>query len=424
MQPRDRVLALKRDIPKSTCFYNNDTSVAVGTDSGKILILPLIEHQALKKLPGHKLSVTCMDSFYGFEYIDMNHSFHTNDILISGSKDQTVMLWREQNNISTIRPDDGEIVGLSCAQERPVVLIVGEDRCPSVWNFELEKCSFRMKQFAENLTSCAMAHDSNKFIIGSNDGNASIVDARSGELVVNFISPDSISSVAYNSDCNLAAIGCVDGSITTYDMSYNQMVIENDVHESKVVSIIIHPEGNMLVSSSEDKTIHFSCPHKLVPKFTIKDNPEVLTGLSWSRHAGSFVSSSIAQKVYIFATPDFEREDLREEEDKAESVSQQQIIGSPRMNLTGKKFKSYPLGDYMEEEEKGESNLGGGDDTLVLPSVQTDPRIGMMNVIFSKLFELQDAVDSMTEKVNIMDQQIVQIQNMQNKIADAGISNF
>jgi len=265
---------------------NNDRYSAVGMRNGKIFLIPLIPNQPMKHITGHKKGITSIDSMF------------EKNILISGSEDGIVQVWRD-GNYKTLLPNDGAINSVSVSQTEPIAIFSGEDRSPSIWNIETGQAVHSLHQHTSPVVTSKMSYDGTKAITGCNDGNVFVYDVRTGKPIRNYNYPDPLVSLSIYNENGYVASGTSDGHILLYDIGVGQIVKEQQIHNCPVVSLSFHPYSKLLASSGQDQKIHLIKAPSLKPLISIEGNQGVVNSLSWSSDGSQFVGVSSDQRLYV-----------------------------------------------------------------------------------------------------------------------------
>lgn len=384
-----RVFALPKDKPLCATFMYDDTYIAVGTENGRILILPLIQNQPLKKLLGHKKSITCMDVY------------HSANLLVTGSEDTTVAVWKGKES-TIIRPNDGIIKFVSVAQAKPLVLIAGEDGCPSVWNIETAEAVLLMKQFPSRVTAVAMAPNGKIFAVSTEENGCQLFDSTTGRPVVQIQTPEIVSSIGFSDKSGFIALGCIDGQITVYDYKHHTVVSEKEVHYSTINAIALHGEENVLVSSSKEG-LHVSDPTQLIPRFSVDGEDRIFQMLCFSENGDFYVSAATDKKIYLFLTPtDEEMNPPQESDDEVQEETPNVEVSTPQVSYSTTSY----INSQQEEEEHNET-----------PSSDeiSSNNVKLLKMVIQKMFDLQGVLDKMMDRISVIDQQIARITNIQNQ---------
>ena len=394
MEEKDsRVFALKgSNSPTCTCFCRQDQYIAVGTSSGRILLLPLLPKQIMKKFPGHKKAITCMSIK------------QDGDIIVTGSEDTTVQILRN-GETSVIRPNDGIIKFVSVSQVKPIVLICGEDGSPSLWNIITQEPLVLMKQFASPITGAAMAPNGKIYAIASEENGCFLYNTEDGRPIVSIPTQEVVSCISFAEDSGLLALGEIDGSILVYDYVHRNIICEKDVHRSKVVAVALHPCFNILVSSSSDGMLHISNPLDLKPRFSIEGNEGVPITISFSDDGEHYTTASNKQKVYLFKSP--QEEDMAiEEVTHSDSENDEKAI----FNRTHVSVQNGGFGSESEEEEEEVVEQP--------PPSEEETQMLLLKALVSKIFDLQGTIEDIDSRLKTMATQIVRIEAIQQKFME------
>ena len=366
---------VKRGTVKCACVIGDGKYAAAGSSLGSVLLFPLDQSVQPNRLTGHTEAVTCIDS-------------NSTGIVVSGSADATVKVWRDTAN-QTLRPNAGIIRAVSVAENEPLALVIGEDEPPSIWNTNTAEVVATLPEHASEITCGAISPDGTLCITGSNDGACRLFDTHSGKQVRAFKASDGVASIAFCEHIPIAAAGCIDGYVTIFDYKQNEITVESQLHEGIVTSVSFHPYLPMILSGSDDKQIVIATAPNLKVVYTLGAHKDAVRCVKWSPSGDKFVSCGDDKGVFVWSSPS-EEAILEPEEEEEEKEREEE------------EFKEDPEVSFQVQRAKKEKE-------------HQNKKMEMMNLILEKVRELAGTLQAMEQRMKTIDSTIEQIEKVQSE---------
>lgn len=366
---------VRRGAVKCACIIGDGKYAAAGSSLGSVLLFPLDQSVQPNRLTGHTEAVTSIDS-------------NSSGVVVTGSVDATVKVWRDTAN-QTLRPNAGIIKVVSLAENEPLVLIIGEDEAPSIWNTNTTELVVTLPEHQSEVTCGAISPDGTLCTTGSNDGVCRIFDTRSGKQVRTFKASDGVASIAFCEHIPIVAAGCIDGYVTIFDYKQNEITVENQLHDGIVTSLAFHPYLPMMLSGSDDKQIVIATAPNLKTVYTLGAHKDAVRCVKWSPSGDTFVSCGDDKGVFVWSSPS--EEALAEPEEEEEGQVQEE-----------EEFKEDPEVSFQVQRAKREKE-------------QQNKKMEMMNLILEKVRDLASTLQAMERRMKAIDSTIEQIEKVQSE---------
>jgi len=121
------------------------------------------------------------------------------------------------------------------------------------YEFELSKAIASHKK---PISSVVFNQDGSLIAIGSTDGSVKLWETNTGKQIKAIIKhPHPITSISFNPNGKLLAVGLESGVIVLWDINYKERIRTINGHEGKIYSLRFNKDGSVLASGSEDKTV-------------------------------------------------------------------------------------------------------------------------------------------------------------------------
>jgi WD40 repeat protein len=191
----------------------------------------------------------------------------TGTVLITSGWDSTIMLWDMKTYQPLGSPLTGHYFAITSIATSPdgKFLASGSwDKTVIIWDIQ----SFQPSSNADLATGMAFSPDGN--ILASGNGNTTITlrDTRTHQIIGPSLTGHhyGVNSVAFSPDSQILASGscgsygqnntCVQGEILLWNVQNHQMIGEPLINHGDIVtSVSFSPDGKILASGSQDKTI-------------------------------------------------------------------------------------------------------------------------------------------------------------------------
>jgi WD40 repeat protein len=278
----------------------------------------------------------------------------------------------------------GQIFSISAAETEPLILVLGKDGNPSIWNLDNDDRVATLPDHPTEITAGVISPDGAFCITGSGDAICRFFDSRTGDQLRKFKAADAITSLAICGHSPYVAAGCADGCITLFNFKQNEVLNENQIHDAEVTSVAFHPDQNCILSGSNDMKIIISTIPKLTVSYTLGAHKAGVRSVAWSLNGDQFVSCGDDRGVFIWSSPgdDFGSDYEEEEEVRNE-----------------------------EEELGGELQVEGGSQSQSAAlSPKGVSKLQMMRSILDKVQDLAAVVQTLEQRMKLIDDMIDQIE--------------
>lgn len=181
--------------------------------------------------------------------------------LASGSKDKSVYIWDVKGrNQFVLNGHNSNVQSLAWSPNQRILASGSQDQTVNLWDANNGKVICKLSGHKDWVSSLIWSRDG-RFLIsasGSEDSVIRLWKPEDGNLIDSFLPDGKCSlSLLWSLDGKFLFRGCVDGTIRIHD-SYNKfkehLVLEG--HNGRVSSISYSYGGRLLVSKSEDHSVH------------------------------------------------------------------------------------------------------------------------------------------------------------------------
>ncbi|KAK9870435.1 hypothetical protein WA026_008004 [Henosepilachna vigintioctopunctata] len=217
------------NMPLSSCIQLPNVNVLViGSWDNQIVLYDLDYGKVTESVFAHEDAITCMS--WGSK----------SNLLVSGSGDCTVKIWKGLNTDGIIKPiqclykqiDHNSQVNCIVFDKDNIYLAVGtEDGEVYIWEAE-EFTLYKRYQLSTNVKCIDYSPDGMKLALGGNDKIFQIIDTSSGMPVFRKHLNSTISSLKWKD--YLLVLGCEDGSILVWNIVEVKLLYELKAHEAIV----------------------------------------------------------------------------------------------------------------------------------------------------------------------------------------------
>ncbi|MGB3691401.1 MAG: WD40 repeat domain-containing protein [Spirulinaceae cyanobacterium] len=218
--------------------------LASGGSDRNIQVRSLTNGKVIRTLAGHWNSVSSL-------------VFHPHkEVLVSGSWDGTVKVWRKEAlirnfighetkiNVVTISPD-GQLIG-SASQDGKI----------KIWQINQLKAIYSWQAHENWVNSLIFTPDGKSLISCSSDCTIKVWDVQTKNLTYIITQSDWVKCLALSCDGKFLASGSQDKTISLFDFHTKELLHTLKGHWGEINSLAISQEGQTLVSGSWDETIN------------------------------------------------------------------------------------------------------------------------------------------------------------------------
>ncbi len=231
-----------------------------------------------------------------------------NQILASGSADETIKIWN-LNAGQQIRTLSGRLKGISAlAISLDGQILVAGDRVGTIaiWKLSTGELINVFTGHGILVTSLAMTPDGQTLVSSSQDNTIKLWDLKSGALIRTLTAADShhFFSVAISPDGRKIASGAWDGGIRLWDLESGQLIQTLKGGSDPIYAVAFRPpNGETLISGGKNGVIQLwdLRTQKALPTFTAHSEP--VNSLAISADGQMLVTSSKDKTIKIWRSP-------------------------------------------------------------------------------------------------------------------------
>ena len=378
------------------CPYGNLEYLAAGLVSGLIYLLPIDSSKSLKKLIGHKTAVTCIESCGSDPH------------LVSGSADGTVRIWvgNEQADSWCLNVSKAPITSLSLSPHFDT-LVVASQGAVSVWDPQRCQKIIDFQPQSSNINTVSISADSLVAVTGSDSGELTIYDLRSGTIsrTLNLKSP--IYSTSIRQSGSSIAAGCLNGTVHLWDCRTQTFIVQTPLHHEKVTSLSFHPTLPFLLSASDDTKIAVCNADTRGLIFTLECHTEGVKYVRWSEDGHTFSSCGSDKRAVIWDEPVW---DVPITQPVTVNHTQRKYPTPQKLGRFNKPIPRSPSPDPQPEVENGIQVKCEEAETM-------KKYIGMMHTITGQIATLSQMLSKIEGRMNAMDEQIAILEKEKRKQA-------
>ncbi|XP_074031053.1 protein FAN [Leptinotarsa decemlineata] len=239
------------NMPLSSCIQlPNINKLVVASWDNEISLYDLDYGRVTENVLAHEDAITCMS--FGYK----------NNLLVSGSGDCTVKIWKGLNSDGVIKPiqclhkqidHNSQVNCLTFNVENDHLAVGTEDGDVYIWEMNSFTLIKKLTLQSSAINTISYSPDGTKLGIGSRDKVFQILDVNSGMTVFNTVLLSNVSSLKWNDF--LLVIGCDDGTLQVWDIFEVRLLLEIKAHSGSVKTIDISPQREFIVSGSQDRVI-------------------------------------------------------------------------------------------------------------------------------------------------------------------------
>ncbi|XP_044266497.1 protein FAN-like isoform X1 [Tribolium madens] len=240
------------NMPLSSCIQMPNVNVLViGSWDNQILLYDLDYGKVTESVLAHEDAITCM--CWGKK----------SNILVSGSGDCTVKIWKGLNNNGIIKPiqclqkqidHNSHVNCLDFDSDNKHLAVGTEDGEVYIWKTNEFTLYKKYAIHSSSITAINYSPDGLKLALGGKNKTLQIVDVETGLPVFTKTLKSAISCMKWVGF--LIVLGCEDGSLFIWDIVEVRLLYEiSKAHSGAIKTVDISPDNAVIVTGSEDRLI-------------------------------------------------------------------------------------------------------------------------------------------------------------------------
>jgi WD40 repeat protein len=221
--------------------------------------------------------------------------------LASPSADKSICIWNlEQGKcISVLNGHEGKVYCVVWSSDGKILASVSSDHKIIVWDFESQKMLHQLEQ--KSAAFCLVWSASNKFLVSGGQDGVTIWDTADWNIINN-VSGFTL-AIAWSPDNeNIAITQGIKGKITLMDNKFSTIIKEVERHQSFINEIAWSPNGKLLASASDDKSVRIWRTDSLENLVTLEGHTKEVSSVSWSADGRMLVSKSYDSTIKLWGT--------------------------------------------------------------------------------------------------------------------------
>jgi general transcriptional corepressor TUP1 len=155
----------------------------------------------------------------------------------------------------TTDPGDMYIRAVCFSPDGQSLATGGQDRIIRIWDIAQGKIRNTLIGHEQDIYTLSWSPDGRRIASGSGDRTVRLWDVETGQCLFDFATGDGATSVAFSPDGRFLAAGSLDRSVRLWDTEMGSLVEKLDGHTDSVYSVAFSPDGHHLLSGSLDKTV-------------------------------------------------------------------------------------------------------------------------------------------------------------------------
>ena len=281
------LLAAPSEQWEALAYSSDGRTVALGGESGVILLWDLRKRLLLGRLTGHRDAVMSLAfSDDGKQLVSGSYdktvrvwdvalrrevqllTGHSNSVLAvafasdgalvaSGSYDKTVRVWRVTTGdvVAEFKGHTASIRGLAFSPDGVWLASGSADRTVRIWHLWADQPPLVLRGYDGAVRTVAFQPGGRLLATGSEDGMVRVWDWRERRLTAALPQGDIVASLAFGPRGRLLLSGGWNGLVHVWDASTGRLRASIPAHGDAVAALAVAPNGHYLLTAGHDRTV-------------------------------------------------------------------------------------------------------------------------------------------------------------------------
>ncbi|MEO0434392.1 MAG: TIR domain-containing protein [Cyanobacteria bacterium J06656_5] len=218
--------------------------------------------------------------------------------ILSGSEDSTLRLWDQQAVLQrqSIRVHDGAVNGMATNGE---MLVTGsDDNTLRLWNGNGEPMAAPFQGHTDSVLSVDISQDGQTIVSGGADTTVRLWDPQGDAIASLEAHQEPVNAVAIHPTQSLMA--SAGETIRLWDLQGNPVGLPIEGHEETINTVAFTPDGQRLISGSDDRTIRIWDLQGNPVGPPIEGHTDDVNAIAFSPDGQRFVSASRDQTLQLW----------------------------------------------------------------------------------------------------------------------------
>jgi len=224
-------------------------------------------------------------------------------ILISGSTDKTIKLWRIENGelLRTMTGHTGPVHAVAVNPRGRILVSASADKTVKLWRLGTGELLHTLTQHTNWVNTLAISPDGNTLASGSEDKTIKLWNLEQGTLLRTLAGhTGAVQSLVFSPDNQTLISGSSDKTVKLWRSENGELLNTLARHSGRVNSIAISPNGQILATGSEDSTIklwHFGTGQLFQ---TLTEHTDAIFSIAISPDSQTLISGSSDKTVNLW----------------------------------------------------------------------------------------------------------------------------